>query len=53
MEATGEFSEHPFQGLSTDIPMNSLSITIEIDLLEFILKEVDVKPVSLQDDVLL
>ncbi|MFY0631866.1 MAG: hypothetical protein JXR05_16000 [Flavobacteriaceae bacterium] len=32
MEATGDYSENPFQGMANDIPMLSLCRTIEIDL---------------------
>ena len=34
MEAIGDYSENPFQGLINDIPMMSLCRTIEIDLRE-------------------
>ena len=36
MESIGDYSEHPFQGLFNDIPMKSLSRTIEIDLREML-----------------
>lgn len=34
MELNGDYSENPFQGLHNDIPMLSISRTIEIDLLQ-------------------
>lgn len=49
MEAIGDYSENPFQGMANDIPMYSLCRTIEIDLREM-LGESDlpepVKPVN-------
>lgn len=43
MEAIGDYSENPFQGLINDIPMMSLCRTIEIDLREM-LNEKDLPP---------
>ena len=43
MEAIGDYSENPFQGLINDIPMMSLCRTIEIDLRE-ILNEKELPP---------
>lgn len=34
MELVGDYSENPFEGLSNDVPMLTLSRTIEIDLLQ-------------------
>ncbi|WMX16736.1 bestrophin family ion channel [Aureispira sp. CCB-E] len=49
MEVIGDFSENPFEGLFNDVPMTSLSRTIEIDLREM-LDETDlpvpIKPVT-------
>lgn len=36
MELIGDYSENPFEGLSTDIPMLSICRAIEIDLLQMI-----------------
>ncbi len=36
MELVGDYSENPFMGLTNDIPMYSLSRTIEIDLREML-----------------
>ena len=36
MEIVGDYSENPFQGMVNDIPMLSLSRTIEIDLREML-----------------
>ncbi|MCI4669235.1 MAG: hypothetical protein MRZ79_13960 [Bacteroidia bacterium] len=36
MEAVGDFSENPFQGMANDIPMLSLCRVIEIDLREML-----------------
>ena len=36
MEGAGDYTENPFEALAFDIPMSSLSRTIEIDLLEML-----------------
>jgi len=36
MELVGDYSENPFEGLGNDIPMLSLTRTIERDLLELL-----------------
>ena len=36
MERIGDFSENPFEGLHNDIPITSLSRTIEIDLMDML-----------------
>lgn len=43
MEIIGDYSENPFQGMSSDIPMLSLCRVIEIDLREM-LQETDLPP---------
>jgi len=43
MEEIGDYSENPFEGLSNDIPITSLSRTIEIDLKEMF-GEKDIPP---------
>jgi len=46
MELIGDYSENPFEGLATDIPMLSICRTIEIDLLKM-LGETDLpKPIE-------
>ncbi len=53
MELIGDYSENPFEGLGTDIPMLSICRTIEIDLLQM-LGETDVPgPVQPVGDVLM
>jgi len=44
MEIVGDYTENPFQGMANDIPMLSLSRTIEIDLREM-LGEKDLPPI--------
>ncbi|WP_316739873.1 bestrophin family protein [Pedobacter aquatilis] len=53
MELIGDYSENPFEGLGTDVPMLSICRTIEIDMLK-ILGETDVpKPIQPVNDVLM
>lgn len=53
MELIGDYSENPFEGLGTDIPMLSICRTIEIDLLQM-LGETDIpKPIQPVNDVLM
>ncbi len=53
MELIGDYSENPFEGLWTDVPMLSICRTIEIDLLQMI-GETDIpKPVQPVNDVLM
>ena len=53
MEMIGDYSENPFEGTYNDVPITSISRTIEIDLREM-LGETDVpKPVQPVDDFLL
>jgi len=53
MELIGDYSENPFEGLSTDVPMLSICRTIEIDLLQM-LGHTDVpKPIAPINDVLM
>ena len=53
MELVGDFSENPFSGLASDIPMLSLCRTIEIDLLEMMDEEVTIEPIKAIDGVLI
>jgi putative membrane protein len=43
METAGDYAENPFEGLGFDIPMDSLTRAIEIDLREM-LGETDLPP---------
>lgn len=43
MEKVGESTENPFEGGSNDVPITSMSRTIEIDLREM-LDETDLPP---------
>jgi putative membrane protein len=53
MEATGDYSENPFQGMANDIPMLSLCRTIEIDLRQM-LEETDLpKPIAAKKNILM
>ena len=53
MDKIGESTENPFQAGSNDIPITSLSRTIEIDLLE-VLNETDIpKPIEAANDILM
>ena len=53
MELIGDYSENPFEGLGTDIPMLSICRTIEIDLLQM-LGETDIpKPIQPVNDILM
>lgn len=53
MELVGDYSENPFEGLSSDVPMYSISRGIEIDLKEM-LGETDLpEPVKAVNGVLL
>lgn len=53
MELIGDYSENPFEGLGTDVPMLSICRTIEIDLLQM-LEETDLpEPIQPVNDVLM
>jgi putative membrane protein len=53
MELIGDYSENPFEGFGTDIPMLSICRTIEIDLLQ-IIGETDLpKPIQPVNNVLM
>ena len=53
MELIGDYSENPFEGLGTDIPMLSICRTIEIDLLKMI-GETDLpEPIQALNDILM
>ncbi len=51
MELIGDYSENPFESLRNDIPMLSISRTIEIDLLQ-IIEEDFPEPIKAKGDVM-
>jgi len=53
MELVGDYSENPFEGLSTDIPMLSMCRTIEIDLLQMLGETEIPTPIQTKHDILL
>lgn len=53
MELIGDYSENPFEGLATDIPMLSICRTIEIDLLKMMGETNLPAPIQPVNDVLL
>ncbi|GAA4430715.1 bestrophin family ion channel [Ravibacter arvi] len=53
MELIGDYSENPFEGLGTDVPMLSICRTIEIDLLQMLGENDIPKPVQPVGDVLM
>lgn len=52
MERIGEVSENPFEGSSNDIPITSMARTIEIDMLEMLHVQHDLKPIPSQNNIL-
>ncbi|MFN3849689.1 MAG: bestrophin family protein [Spirosomataceae bacterium] len=52
MERIGEVSENPFEGSSNDIPITSMARTIEIDMLEMLHIQHDLKPIPSQNNIL-
>ncbi len=53
MELIGDYSENPFEGFATDVPMLSICRTIEIDLLQMLGETNLPKPVQAVNDVLM
>ncbi len=53
MELIGDYSENPFEGLGTDIPMLSICRTIEIDLLRMLGESDLPKPIQPVNDILM
>lgn len=53
MELVGDYSENPFEGLTTDIPMLSLCRSIEIDLLQMVGEKDLPEPIGPMNDVLI
>ncbi len=53
MELIGDYSENPFEGLGTDVPMLSICRTIEIDLLQMLGEDEIPSPIQPINDVLM
>lgn len=53
MEIVGDYSENLFQGMANDIPMLSLSRTIEIDLSEMLGEKDLPKPIEAKKGILM
>jgi ion channel-forming bestrophin family protein len=53
METVGDYAEHPFQNLAFDIPITSLTRTIEIDLLEMLEEENIPGAITAKKDILM
>ncbi len=53
MERVGQSTENPFEGSSNDVPITSMSRTIEIDLREMLGEEHVPPPILAQNDILL
>lgn len=53
MELIGDYSENPFEGLNTDIPMLSICRTIEIDLLNMLGEKELPKPIQPVNHILM
>ncbi|PSR55138.1 hypothetical protein AHMF7605_17315 [Adhaeribacter arboris] len=53
MELVGDYSENPFEGLATDVPMLSICRTIEIDLLQMLGKKDIPKPIQAKNGILM
>jgi putative membrane protein len=52
LERIGESSENPFEGSANDIPITSISRNIEIDLLEMLHIQHNLKPTQAQNNIL-
>lgn len=46
MEMIGDYSENPFEGTYNDVPITSISRTIEIDLRDMLGEQHDTKPIA-------
>ncbi len=53
MELVGDYSENPFEGFATDVPMLSICRTIEIDLLQMLGKRNVPKPIQAKAGILM
>lgn len=52
LERIGETSENPFEGSANDVPISTISRQIEIDLLEMLHVQHNLKPVQPQNNIL-
>ncbi len=52
LERIGETSENPFEGSANDVPISSISRNIEIDLLEMLNIQHNLKPIQSQSNIL-
>ena len=52
LERIGETSENPFEGSANDVPITTISRNIEIDLLEMLNIQHQLKPVQAQNNIL-
>jgi putative membrane protein len=52
LERIGETSENPFEGSANDVPITSISRNIEIDLLEMLHIQHQLKPIASQNNIL-
>ena len=52
MERIGESSENPFEGSANDVPITSISRNIEIDMMEILNIPHHLKPVAVQNNIL-
>lgn len=53
MERIGETSENPFEGSANDVPITTISRNIEIDLWEMLQVNHQLKPVAVQNNILI
>ncbi len=52
LEKIGESSENPFEGSANDVPITAISRNIQIDMLDMLDETHDIKPVALQNNIL-
>ncbi len=52
MERIGETSENPFEGSANDVPITAISRNIEIDLLDMLDVSHPLKPIAVQNNIL-
>ena len=52
MEGAGDYAENPFEGLAFDVPISSLTRTIEIDLKEMLGESDLPEPITPKDGFL-
>lgn len=52
MEKIGESSESPFEGSANDVPITAMSRNIEIDMREILGETHQLKPIPIQNNIL-